>query len=161
MHNLGVHIERVTPYMEKLLTQFIEDNSASTTFTFFTDKTANELIARDDLAMWLWTLYGAPMAYGHIQTFPDNPHKQHVGRLGVCVDRDYRRNGLGTAIVAHLLQEAKTAGLAKVVATVYDDNPAMLAIYLDKYDFVQEGRFVDEEHWGGKARDILSLAKRI
>lgn len=161
MRSLGIHIERVAPYLGKLLQQFIDANADSPTFTFFVGDTAERLIARDDLAMWLWTLYGSPIAYGHLQTFPGNEHKQHVGRFGVCVDKASRNKGLGTAVVAHLLQEAATAGLVKIVATVYEDNPAMLAIYLGKYGFVQEGGFVDEERWDDESRDILSLAKRI
>jgi RimJ/RimL family protein N-acetyltransferase len=147
--------------MAKVLQEFIDANGKGNRgFTFFEGETAASLLARDDLAMWLWTDYGRPVAYGHLQAYPHNPRKAHVGRFGVCVDRENQGNGLGTEVVAYLLQMADQAGLTKVVATVYEDNAPMLRIYLDKAGFHEEGAFVHEELWlDDEYRNVLSLAR--
>ena len=158
---LGQHIERVTPYMGKLLQEFMDANGPGNRgFTFFEGEDAASLLARDDLAMWLWTDYGRPVAYGHLQTFPHNPRKAHVCRFGVCVDAAHRGNGLGTEVVEHLLQMAGDAGLTKAVATVYGDNQPMLHVYWEKHGFVTEGRYEREELADdGTYREVYSLAR--
>jgi RimJ/RimL family protein N-acetyltransferase len=154
----GYRVSLVTPYTDKLLAAFMERNSDAPTFTFFQGKSAEELARDAHLAMWLWLYYGDPQAYGHLE-FSPRLGKAHVCRFGVCVDRDARGQGLGTQVVARLLEEAQARGKTKVNASVYADNAPMLRIYLDKYGFVQEGRFVDEERLDGASRDVLSLAK--
>ena len=158
---LGRHVERVLPYMGKLLQEFMNANGPGNRgFTFFEGEDAASLIARDDLAMWLWTDGGRAVAYGHLQTYPHNPRKQHVARLGVCVDAEHRGNGLGTEVVSHLLLMADDAELTKVVATVFEDNAPMVRIYLDKAGFHEEGVFVREELWPDEEyRNVLSLAR--
>jgi len=155
----GRNVTRVTGYMGKLLDRFIQDNRNSRGFTFFEGETAASLLDRDDLDMWLWTEYGAPTAYGHIQRFPHNSRKQGVCRFGVCVDKDERGKGIGTGVVSFLMQQAEMMGMRKIVATVYEDNGPMMHIYTQRHGFREEGCFVGEEDWGGELRNVLSLAR--
>jgi len=168
---VGWNVSRVTPYMARLLHDFVERNRCSRGFTFFVGKRTAELIEDPLLHVWLWRRtsksertsksddYGAPVGYGHIQ-LSDNLYKAHIGRLGVCVDEGSWGEGLGTEIVGYLLQEAAMLNLKKLVATVYADVRAMLHIYKNKYGFLREGYYRHEEIWPGPwVRDVVSLAK--
>jgi len=148
----------VTPYTEKLLDAFMARNSDDPGFTFFVGKRAEDLARDPNLAIWLCLYYGEPQAYGHIELYA-KPEKAHVCRFGVCVDRDYRGSGLGTQMVAHLLAQARERNKTKVNASVYADNAPMLRIYIEKYGFHEEGRFVDEERLNGASRDVVSVAR--
>jgi RimJ/RimL family protein N-acetyltransferase len=167
----GRCVERLTPYMAKILAMFMEDNRDSRGFTYFLGRNAEDMARDEHLLAWLWTEYGRAIAYGHIE-LSANPRKSDVCRFGVCVDKDYQGHGLGTAVVELLLAQARLLRIAveppgqltqvqrlrKVVATVYADNAAMLRIY-DKVGFEEEGCFRREECWDGSYRDIVSLAK--
>ena len=156
---LGLSVAPVDQYMAKLLAQFIEEAEPEPGFTYFRDKTAVELVHNPELHMWLWTEYGRPVGYGHLETFA-NPCKAHVCRLGVCVAAAYRGRGLGTEIVAHLLEHAKELSKTKAVATVYGDNQPMLHVYWNKHGFVTEGRYEREELADdGTYREVYSLAR--
>jgi len=158
MDREGLGVAPVTPYIAKLLGEFMGRFVGDRGFTFFEGKDPEQLAGDKQVKIWLWSQYGDPVAYGHIE-LPSNPRKSHVCRFGVAVDPAARGRGLGTRVVERLLQEAKTLGFSKVNATVYADNAAMLAIYLNKYGFTIEGTYRDEERWDGESRDVMSLAK--
>jgi L-amino acid N-acyltransferase YncA len=131
-------------------------------FTFFQDKTPGDVMAACDVWLWMqegktaWE--GMALAYGHIQTFVTS-HKRDVCRLGICVHPSFQGQGWGSLVVAHLMRECEAMRMRKIVATLYADNCQMLHIFRDKFGFVQEACFQDEENWGDSMRSIISLAK--
>jgi RimJ/RimL family protein N-acetyltransferase len=61
------------------------------------------------------------------------------GELGMLVDRNWRRRGVGSALVRAAIDWARAQGLHKLSLEVFPQNTAAIALYR-KSGFVQEGR---------------------
>ncbi len=64
-----------------------------------------------------------------------------VASLGMLVDRDWRRRGVGTALVQAAVEAARARGCHKVSLQVWPHNDAARALYR-KLGFEDEGRLV-------------------
>jgi RimJ/RimL family protein N-acetyltransferase len=67
-----------------------------------------------------------------------NQASDHLGTLSVCVRRDWRDVGIGSAIIRAALDRARQQGLAKVALSVFPDNERAIAVY-ERLGFVREG----------------------
>ncbi|HVN49062.1 MAG TPA: GNAT family N-acetyltransferase, partial [Bacteroidota bacterium] len=54
---------------------------------------------------------------------------RHRGKLGMGVDRNYRRQGIGKKLITQTLQEAKKIGIERVELEVYASNIPALSLY--------------------------------
>jgi ribosomal protein S18 acetylase RimI-like enzyme len=68
-------------------------------------------------AAWYRFWSEAEHSYGYVD--PDTPE------LGIGVDPDCRRIGVGAALLTALLEVAEAAGIARISLSVEADNPAM------------------------------------
>jgi L-phenylalanine/L-methionine N-acetyltransferase len=69
----------------------------------------------------------------------DGAITRHVSSLGMSVDREWRGQGVGSALLAEAFRWARWAGVEKVTLTVYPENERALALYR-KFGFSEEGR---------------------
>jgi putative acetyltransferase len=77
---------------------------------------------------------------GHIHVArEDSPVTRHVASLGMTVATDWRRKGVGTALMAEVIRWGRSAGVEKLALSVYPDNEAARALYA-KFGFEEEGR---------------------
>lgn len=60
------------------------------------------------------------------------------GEFGMCVDRDWRGRGVGSALVRAAISWSRDRGLHKLCLEVFPHNAAAIAMYR-KAGFVQEG----------------------
>ena len=63
------------------------------------------------------------------------------GEVGMCVDRDWRGRGVGSALMRSAIQLARGRGLHKLCLEVFAHNAAGLSLYRGS-GFVEEGRRV-------------------
>jgi RimJ/RimL family protein N-acetyltransferase len=63
------------------------------------------------------------------------------GELGMAVAREWRRRGVGAALLAAAIDWARERGLHKLSLSVFPHNTAAIALYR-KFGFVEEGRRV-------------------
>ena len=82
-------------------------------------------VAGDDIVGWL-SIYETPFGFGEI---------------GMLVAREWRRRGVGSALVAAAIEWARERGLHKLSLSVFVHNTAAIALYR-KFGFVEEGRRV-------------------
>lgn len=68
----------------------------------------------------------------------ERPVFRHAGVLGLGVVSEFRRRGVGQALLAATLREAHRLGLARVELSVRQPNRAAIALY-EKFGFVVEG----------------------
>lgn len=69
---------------------------------------------------------------------------QHVGTVAMMVDEDYRHQGIGLALLKHLLKWAQQNPLIeKVSLSVFSINEPAIELY-KKAGFLEEGRKVKE-----------------
>jgi RimJ/RimL family protein N-acetyltransferase len=65
----------------------------------------------------------------------------HTGEFGVSVHADFRKKGIGRALIFHLLNWAQTnSTIEKVILQVFASNTHAIKLYTD-LGFVEEGRF--------------------
>ena len=65
--------------------------------------------------------------------------RRHVGSIGMGVHDDFQGRGVGSALMAAMIELADNwLGLRRIELTVYADNPAAIHLY-QKFGFVIEG----------------------
>jgi diaminopimelate decarboxylase len=70
-----------------------------------------------------------------------HPVTRHVATLGIAVSADRRGLGIGRALMAEAFRWARSAGVEKIMLSVYPTNHAAIALYR-RFGFVEEGRLV-------------------
>jgi putative acetyltransferase len=63
----------------------------------------------------------------------------HVASLGMAVAPDWRRRGVGSALLTEAIRWAKEIGVEKLALSVYPHNEPALGLYR-KFGFQEEGR---------------------
>jgi ribosomal protein S18 acetylase RimI-like enzyme len=62
----------------------------------------------------------------------------HVGRLGMGVRSEWRRQGIGRRLLAECISLARHAGIEKVELEVFSDNIVAMRLY-ESVGFIHEG----------------------
>jgi ribosomal protein S18 acetylase RimI-like enzyme len=81
----------------------------------------------------------------------------HVGRLGMGVRFEWRRQGIGHRLMDACLSLARKAGIEKVELEVFSDNVAAIRLY-DSFGFSQEGRKVRGRKLEDRYQDVTLMA---
>lgn len=97
---------------------------------------------------------------GHGRLFPEGfGHKdKHVVDVGMGLLKPYRSLGIGTALLAYLLQWAKQAGYQKMTATMLSSNIRAQRLFA-RHCFRQEGMRVRQFMVGDEYVDELLVAR--
>src|ERR1700730_15276565 len=81
----------------------------------------------------------------------------HVGRLGMGVRSEWRRQGVGHRMLDACLSLARNAGIEKVELEVFSDNVAAVRLY-DSFGFRQEGLKVRGRKLEDRYQDVVLMA---
>lgn len=83
---------------------------------------------------------------------------KHVGFLGISILKDFRKIGIGTAMMKYIMEWARRQkGLEKVSLTVFSTNEAAINLYrtfgfqiegMSKKQYKIEGKYIDETIMG-------------
>lgn len=84
----------------------------------------------------------------------------HCGRLGMGVRASHRRGGIGSKLLAAVLEKGRNDGLTRVELDVYASNTAAIALY-EKAGFVIEGRKKNARLLDGEYDDLIMMAKML
>ncbi|KTD49492.1 GNAT family acetyltransferase [Legionella rubrilucens] len=87
----------------------------------------------------------------------DRPVFAHIGSLGIGVRKAYRGMGVGKALLAEALRQAREKGLTRIELTVREHNKAALALY-HHVGFVIEGIHKNAVRIDGRYENHLSMA---
>lgn len=63
----------------------------------------------------------------------------HAAGLGISIDAAWRRRGIGTALLEHLLAWAREHGVVRIELKVFTRNAGAIRLY-ERFGFVVEGR---------------------
>ena len=87
------------------------------------------------------------------------PTRAHAGGLGMSVHPDYWGQGVGTALLAAVVDLADNwLGLERLELGVNTDNPAAIRLY-EKAGFVSEGLLRYHAYGDGRWGHTLSMAR--
>jgi RimJ/RimL family protein N-acetyltransferase len=85
----------------------------------------------------------------------------HVGFLGIVILKEFRRMGIGTAMMNHIIEWAKKQkGLEKISLTVFSTNKAAINLY-SKFGFKIEGVSERQYKIEGKYVDDTTMGKLL
>jgi len=103
---------------------------------------------------------GAVVAWGSLNVFNARRCYDHVADFSVYVARERRGEGLGRAMLAHLLEAARTIGFHKLVLSTFPFNDAGVALY-ERMGFRMVGIYREQGRLDGKWVDILIMEKLL
>jgi ribosomal protein S18 acetylase RimI-like enzyme len=88
-----------------------------------------------------------------------NPAKgfTHVGRLGMGVRSEWRRQGIGRKLLDACLELARKAGIEKVELEVFADNLGAMQLY-QSFGFTEEGVRIRGRKLDGRYQDVKLMA---
>lgn len=122
--------------------------------------TWRERLAQTDNTVHLLGLSGAEVI-GSAALHPNlrTPRRAHAASLGMGVLAPWQRKGVGSALLAALVDLADNwYGLARLELTVFVDNEAAIALY-KKFDFHVEGTLRSYALRAGALVDTYSMAR--
>ena len=89
------------------------------------------------------------------------PRLQHAGEFGMTVLRRYWNRGIGSRMLAYLIDWARQTGtIRKINLRVRVDNLPAIHLY-EKYGFVQEGRLTREFYLHGQFVDAYIMGLQL
>lgn len=96
---------------------------------------------------------------GDIALMPAKGRRAHVGTIGMGVHDDYRRRGIGRALLGEAIAVADDwLNLRRLELTVYADNEPAIGLYAP-FGFMVEGRMTDYGFRAGRYVDALAMAR--
>ena len=88
------------------------------------------------------------------------PQEAHVGLFGLSVDSEHRGRGIGSELVAALLEWAPTHGVRRVEVEAFANNPRAIELY-ERLGFGREGWRRGAVMVEGELVDVLLLARIV
>jgi L-amino acid N-acyltransferase YncA len=105
-------------------------------------------------------LEGEVVAWGSLNVFNPRPCYDPVADFSVYVARDRRGEGLGRAMLAHLVEAARAIGFHKLVLATFPFNTGGVALY-ERLGFRPVGIYREQGQLDGKWVDILIMEKLL
>lgn len=99
----------------------------------------------------------AVVGWADVRTTTDEGF-EHVGTLGMGVRSDWRRRGLGAALLEAILVRAEERGIERVQLEVFASNEGARALYR-RFGFELEGRRRDARRLDGRSEDLVVMAR--
>jgi len=95
---------------------------------------------------------------GHGRMFTTSGTSAHVADLGMALIAEYRNQGIGTRMIAYLLDWARYEGLHKVTLGVFASNQQAIHVY-EKFGFIVEGVLREQHRIAGQYVDEILMAR--
>ena len=97
------------------------------------------------------------MGFVNLQTFSDR--RAHVGSIGIFVHDDYQNQGIGSQLMAAIIDLAENwLNLKRLELIVNTDNPSAIRLY-EKFGFEKEGTLRKNAFRDGAYIDAYTMAK--
>jgi phosphinothricin acetyltransferase len=101
---------------------------------------------------------GAVVGWGSLNVFNPRPAYRFVADFSVYVDRDWRGKGVGSALLADLIERAREREFHKMVLSAFPWNLGGLALY-GKFGFRTVGTYREQGLLDGRWVDTVIMEK--
>lgn len=165
-------VDIVLPSMQavKAVTDFVNKLSREDTYLSFAGEEyslayeknwlKNVLVKIKFKKMYLiWVVYDGQIV-GSCDLDMGLSRRNHIATIGLMVDEDFRRQGLGKYLMESILKKAREMGFKIVKLDVFDDNIAGKALY-EKLGFIECGRIPNGLFRKGNYVDDVWLYKNL
>lgn len=168
----GKEIEIWEPSMERLpaLLKLINDLIKEDTFLTFhgrpltiqeekkwLENTINMI--KNGKAFVIWAFCGDKMVGESSINFSES-RMEHVGKVGLMVDKDFRGDGIGKFLIEYVLQWAKNRKLKIARLSAFSENEIAIKLY-KKFGFKEWGRLPQGFYRKGKYSDRIDMYKEL
>lgn len=89
-----------------------------------------------------------------------SPRDWHVGKIGLMVDKDYRREGVGRYLLEFILKKSREMGIKIAKLDLFSDNIPAFNLY-KKVGFIQYGLLPNSLLRRGKYSDEIKMYREI
>jgi phosphinothricin acetyltransferase len=103
---------------------------------------------------------GAVVGWGALEIFRSRPAYRHTAELSVYVHHERHRLGIGRAIVADLIQRARTLGHHTLVGGCCSETTSAIAL-LEASGFTRVARFREVGHKFDRWLDVVFLQRLL
>ena len=103
---------------------------------------------------------GTILGFGFIRPYSPYSTFSQTGLISYFVGASWTRRGIGTAILAHLTEEARSRGITRILAHVSSKNPQSLAFHR-KHGFIECGRLPEIGRKFGEPFDVVWMIKTL
>lgn len=168
----GQEIEIFLPSMERLptLLEFVNRLVREDTFLNLTGQPKTELEEKywlkneiqnieNNKAYLIWAMYQNKIV-GSVSLDRVGVREQHVGRVGLMVDQDFRSDGIGRCLLEKILEQAKKMKIKIATVVVFGDNEIAISIY-KKIGFKEYGRLPQGLYRKNHFSDTVEMYKEI
>ncbi len=83
---------------------------------------------------------------------------EHVGSLGMGIERQFRGYGIGSALLKKTIKHAWGRNLKRLELEVFSDNEAAISLY-KKHGYSEEGRKRYARYLDGRYQDVIIMAQ--
>lgn len=88
-----------------------------------------------------------------------SPRRKHAAHIGMGVKSDARRSGVGSALIAAMIELAEQwLAVQRIELTVYTDNDAAIGLY-KKFGFIVEGTLRHYAFRNGRLVDVHIMSR--
>lgn len=99
---------------------------------------------------------GRVVAWGSLNRFNPRPAYDHVADFSIYVERGMRGKGVGRALLARLLEEARRIGFHKMVLAAFPTNAAGMRLY-ERMGFSRVGVYREQGLLDGRWVDVIIM----
>lgn len=100
------------------------------------------------------------LAWGSLNSFNPRPAYRHVADFSIYVDRGVRGRGVGSALLAALIDAARGLGYHKLVLAGFPFNEAGVALYR-KFGFREVGVYREQGVLDGRWVDVILMERLL
>ncbi len=146
------------PHIAEIYNQGIADRIATLeTEPRSADERLEWLCARSERTpVFIAERNGAVVGWGSLNQFNPRPAYRFVADFSIYVERDQRGNGIGSALMRHLIAVAADLGYHKLVLAAFPFNEAGIRMYV-RYGFREVGTYREQGVLDGKWVDTVVM----
>jgi len=102
----------------------------------------------------------ATTGWASLNRFNPRPVYDHVADVSVYIERAWRGRGVGRALLAALIERARTLGYHKTVLAAFPDNGAGMALYT-RLGFTRVGVYREQGRLDGRWVDVVVMERLL